>query len=79
MKLQLISNRSHDFGETSEYYYIAVMRQDDKDDDKELLHLAFTRKEIDRAQDRAEKNPDLVPGKFAVPQSNNNQWWRFWN
>ena len=79
MKLQLIQNRDFDFGELEEYYYVTLTRKDDPDDESELLHLAFTRKEIDRAQDRAEKNPDLIPGKFAVPQSNNNQWWRFWN
>jgi hypothetical protein len=82
MKLQLINNQDHDFGEISEYYYVALTRKDHPDDVQELLHLAFTRKEIDRAQYRAQKNPDLIPLKYAkvLPIRNNGQskWWQFW-
>ena len=57
MKLQLIQNRDFDFGELEEYYYVALTRKDDPDDDIELLHLAFTRKDIERAQYRTQKKP----------------------
>ena len=74
MKLQLIQNQDFDFGELQEYYY-----KDDPDDDTELLHLAFTRKDIERAQYRTQKNPDMIPLKYAkVLPANGTKWWQFW-
>ena len=79
MKLQLIQNQDFDFGELQEYYYVALTRKDDPDDDTELLHLAFTRKDIERAQYRTHKNPDLIPLKYAkVLPTNGTKWWQFW-
>jgi|TARA_R100000963_G_C4596455_1_gene71697 hypothetical protein len=79
MKLQLIQNQDFDFGELQEYYYVALTRKDDPDDDTELLHLAFTRKDIERAQYRTQKNPDMIPLKYAkVLPTNGTKWWQFW-
>lgn len=54
--VQKVVNKDRKFGAASEYNHLRVQLED-----KTELHLLFTDSEIQRALDRAKKNPEDLP------------------